>query len=813
MKKLFIAIMAVAAAVSCSQELTVDAPKGAAIAFDNAFVENATRAADIDAEGIKAVGFGVTGYIVNTAGDQGKIFNNQKVAWSGSAYTYSPAQYWTAGNTYTFAALVPYTGAQWTYAATDAFNGEISFNNALAAANQDLLYSYHSETMPESIVSTPAAVEFTFNHILSRVKFSFKNGFGEGENITLKVKDVVVTNVHSNGTVAVVDGAVQDWTVGESTFNRAFGNAGENILAVGAKGTTEHFYFIPAAATYNLTFVVELYQANVLADTYNRTANVTLSLEKGKSYELTATLNNLNTSDDGELYPIEFKVEDVNEWTEVVPVDEVVDTDEELLAALTTVNFPYEKIKVKLGADLSYSVGAHLVGAMGGVATEVIEIDLNGHTLTFNQTNSDWNNISTNGAKLVIKNGNITNANKNNGPWNRHDLNFACEVELVDVVADKAIALKSGATLKNVTINDANTSDTYAIWVQPKGQTVVLDGCVIDMLACSDGRGLKIDNQYLSATEEAKVTLNVSNTVFKTEEKSAILVKSTKGADITLNNVNIDEVAADNVCEVWVDEAVAAYADLVVVNGGNVVIEGQKLAIVASNDEFKSAVAAGFDVISLAEGTYSLPTSLTGMNLYINGASKENTIIDMSNGGNGSTPQYGAESVSFKNLTLKRAAKAYGGLSHSGAEYIDNCIIEGTLVTYAPVVVVKNSSFVPAATEYYNLHIYSAGTSTFENCTFRTTSCRSVYAHAESAIEMNISFKDCSFATDTQLDTTSSKYHQAIRLHTELGIYGTLSIENCSTDGKFNPAYNNGLWVEWNNNTKVLTDKFVKTIR
>ena len=810
MKKIFIAIMAVAAAVSCSQELTVDAPKGAAIAFDNLFVENSTRANDLNAEGIKNVGFGVTGYIVNAAGQQGKIFDNKEIAWNGSAYTYSPAQYWTAANTYTFAALVPYVDAQWEYNPTNATDGQITFNNEAAAANQDLLYSYKSETMPESIVSTPAAVEFTFNHILSRVKFSFKNGFGEGENITLKVKDVVVTNVHSNGTVAVENGAVQDWTVGTETFNRAFGNAGDGILAVGAKGTTEHFYFIPAAATYNLTFVVELYQANVLADTYNRTANVTLSLEKGKSYELTATLNHLNTSDDGELYPIEFNVEDVNEWTEVVPVDEVVDTDEELLAALTTVNFPYEKIKVKLGADLSYSVGAHLVGAMGGVATEVIEIDLNGHTLTFNQTNSDWNNISTNGAKLVIKNGNITNANKNNGPWNRHDLNFACEVELVDVVADKAIALKSGATLKNVTINDANTSDTYAIWVQPKGQTVVLDGCVIDMLDCSDGRGLKIDNQYLSATEEAKVTLNVSNTVFKTEEKSAILVKSTKGADITLNNVNIDEVAADNVCEVWVDEAVAAYADLVVVNGGNVVIEGQKLAIVTSNDEFKSAVAAGFDVISLAEGTYSLPTSLTGMNLYINGANKENTIIDMSNG---ATPQYGAASVSFKNLTLKRKANAYGGLSHAGAEYIDNCIIEGTLVTYAPVVVVKNSSFVPAATEYYNLHIYSAGTSTFENCTFRTTSCRSVYAHAESAVEMNISFKDCSFATDTQLDTTNSMYHQAIRLHTELGIYGTLYIENCTTDGKFNPAYNNGLWVEWNNNTKVLTDKFVKTIR
>ena len=50
-------------------------------------------------------------------------------------------------------------------------------------------------------------------------------------------------------------------------------------------------------------------------------------------------------------------------------------------------------------------------------------------TLTFNQTNSDWNNIATkNGAKLILKNLNVTNSGRNDGPWNRHDLNFACEV-------------------------------------------------------------------------------------------------------------------------------------------------------------------------------------------------------------------------------------------------------------------------------------------------------------------------------------------------------------------------------------------------
>ena len=35
------------------------------------------------------------------------------------------------------------------------------------------------------------------------------------------------------------------------------------------------------------------------------------------------------------------------------------------------------------------------------------------------------------------------------------------------------------------------------------------------MLDCIDGRGIKIDNQYLKEEEEKLVTLNVSNTTFK----------------------------------------------------------------------------------------------------------------------------------------------------------------------------------------------------------------------------------------------------------------------------------------------------------
>ena len=541
MKKLFIAIMAVAAAaVSCSTELTVDAPKGAAIAFDNAFVENATRAADIDAEGIKAVGFGVTGYIVNTAGDQGKIFNNQQVAWNGSAYAYSPAQYWTAGNTYTFAALVPYTGAQWTYAATDARNGEISFNNAAAAANQDLLYSYHSETMPESIVSTPAAVEFTFNHILSRVKFSFKNGFGEGENITLKVKDVVVTNVHSNGTVAVENGAVQDWTVGTETFNRAFGNAGENILAVGAKGTTEHFYFIPADATYNLTFVVELYQANVLADTYNRTANVTLSLEKGKSYELTATLNNLNTSDDGELYPIEFNVDEVDEWgafgegvatpTEVAKVASVAD----LQAALNAGQNVVLTADINLDEDPAVRAAAHT----GMLINKDVVIDGAGKTISTTAVRA----IVIDGAKnVVLKNFNLVAGGERGIQLQNNAQNVTIE-NVTAVSANYTVNLTTSTGAANVTINNCDLKGLNTVNVWGEGANVVINNTTLRTEDNADEAYATIYN----AGKNAIVTVNGGAVVItgsKNDSYAGILLA--EGAEVTYNGTEGDNLVVN----------------------------------------------------------------------------------------------------------------------------------------------------------------------------------------------------------------------------------------------------------------------------
>ena len=316
MRKFLIALAAVAVA-SCSTELTIDAPKGAVIEFGNHFVNNSTRAAvDITKDTIDD--FGVFGW-VEADEKQGLIFNNTLVYKQDGKFIYQTPQYWIGGAQYYFAALAPKEAA-WKYSPLNAQNGTISFNNAVAGAEQDLLFDFVApERTPESITSKPGEVSFNFHHILSRVKFSFKNGFASTSNITLKVTDVVITNAHARGTLDLNNGQLAAAWNAVDTMEADFGdttveNNAENIMDSGATAVSPHLYLIPAKATYNVRFNVTLYQAGVELAHYNRLATITLDMERGKSYEFKATLDQNNTADHGALNPIEFIVGNVGSW-------------------------------------------------------------------------------------------------------------------------------------------------------------------------------------------------------------------------------------------------------------------------------------------------------------------------------------------------------------------------------------------------------------------------------------------------------------------------------------------------------------------
>jgi hypothetical protein len=324
MKKIIITAFIVTFLAGCSKERTLSAPETLAIGFDRVFVENATKSAtDLIKDNLND--FGVYGSIENTSG-LGMLFNNVKVSKTlTGTYTYSPAQYWVGGATYNFTAFAPYDNQHWSFATTDAKNGTITFDNEAAAGEQDFLFAAASRTTVENLNSKPDDVSFSFGHMLSRVKFTFTNGFATGSNIALKVTDVKITNAHKSGTLAVSNGVEADtWTVQDNKtsgngFTRAFGNAGNEKLMENASGTTEHYYLIPATANYNIEFKVEIFQAGISVDNYFHSINVDLDLEKGCSYNVKGTLNQDNTSDDGALHPIEFTVSAVNGWADWTP--------------------------------------------------------------------------------------------------------------------------------------------------------------------------------------------------------------------------------------------------------------------------------------------------------------------------------------------------------------------------------------------------------------------------------------------------------------------------------------------------------------
>ncbi len=228
-------------------------------------------------------------------------------------------------------------------------------------------------------------------------------------------------------------------------------------------------------------------------------------------------------------------------------------------------------VVIELIADATLNYGAR--EAYGTDATTSITINGNDHTLTLNQTNSDWSSVGlkNTAAKLILNNMTIekTGHGDTSGAWNKHTINFHCTVEMNTVTVNNSMAVSDGATLTNVIINEAN--GYYGLWISAYDQVVTVSGCEIN--ATNGGRGIKIADEYIGAP--AKVKLNVSGTAFNTAKKAAVLVSSSAGAEITASDVDISNVIEDTINFVWVDEDWSQYESEVTVSGASKIVEGE----------------------------------------------------------------------------------------------------------------------------------------------------------------------------------------------------------------------------------------------
>lgn len=380
MKKTLLLIAAAVAFVACSTEETVRVQDPAQISFEASWVEKATRAdvaADPSTTTESLTAFDVWGFMDTP---EAKVFEGEDVTGSKGNFTYLNTQYWIPGHTYYFAAMAPMNSANWTVDTTNASTdglGVVSFTNV--DGSEDLLYSAVSEIAPA--YGESKTVMLTFSHLLSKVKFTFTNGF-DNDFMTFDVKNIRIVDAPATGTI---DLAVtnwwdnDDWKLGTESVELKFGDACTMLERGATQQSADERLTIPAGSdrTYTVQFDLTLYANGVQAyplateGTYvtKEVKIENVAFEMGKAYNFKAELNAKNFNEDGkEFAPIVFDVEEVKDWVYVDEPDAQIE-EAELRAALL------------LGGEVTLTKNVELTQPLVVAAGTSSTINLNGFNI------------------------------------------------------------------------------------------------------------------------------------------------------------------------------------------------------------------------------------------------------------------------------------------------------------------------------------------------------------------------------------------------------------------------------------------------
>ena len=293
MKKIFIALAALATIAACNKAEVVEAPQGDAIAFGDAFVDNATKAIYEDADDID--GFTVWGNVNDVAlyGETGANVTRGGKGL-GQAWSCDVTRYWTPSSTFNFMAIANGTGTD----VVDGIPTTISYtlNGEYPA---DLIYGTATVETDEACVPSVdrgdkkdpiEIVSFTMQHLLSRVKVSFENQIEEDDytyaisNVTLSTWDKGVYNI----------GEATPWErEGEGTA--ALPYTGLDALASGATHDAGAQLVIPGPdATLAFTYKLQLNGTTIYTKDVTHTVSDPV---QGHSYSLNVKLSAGNKID------------------------------------------------------------------------------------------------------------------------------------------------------------------------------------------------------------------------------------------------------------------------------------------------------------------------------------------------------------------------------------------------------------------------------------------------------------------------------------------------------------------------------------
>ena len=302
MKRIFVAIMALGALVSCSKDELVSVNRQA-IQFGNAFVENSTRATDPSYGGTTAslTSFNVWGAIKNTSNNVTSylpVFAGETVSGTvgtGSVWTPSTTQYWVEDALYNFAGLVN-AGDEDVELGADQLPATVDFT--LTTGKVDLLYA-RSATDIVGKASSNGLVAMNFNHLLSKVKFTVNNNSTAASAYSFLVKDIVV-NGPKTETYTV---STKEWTSATTDDFTEF----STISVTGGTASAEcasELLLIPGDVS--VTFTVDIIYSGKTIATHTYTTTTAQAIKVGHAYNFVI---NVSVGD-----PIQFSVTSAPTW-------------------------------------------------------------------------------------------------------------------------------------------------------------------------------------------------------------------------------------------------------------------------------------------------------------------------------------------------------------------------------------------------------------------------------------------------------------------------------------------------------------------
>lgn len=329
MKKLFIAIAALAAMTSCSQDEVMEVAEKQAISFGNAFIENATRAIDPSLTDETLKDFQVWGTVTgnnNGTATLTSIFNDTKVEGTvgqGNVWNTAVTQYWIPGAVYNFAALKNATVTA-NDLGTDLLPETVTFTND---GNTDLLYAKIAQ--PYTAQATNGPVNMEFKHMLAKAVVTVSNttnpGEGKSTGYYYKVSNVFITTAHTTGT-CTLSTTNPVWSNHSGTTSLSFGNItgttnGTDAIELGDNTVKAASYkevlLIPTAETVTkesvtIQFDLDLYKDNgnatdeLINHTVGKTVGGEVKFVAGYAYSFNISLSV------GE--PIQFSVTSAPAW-------------------------------------------------------------------------------------------------------------------------------------------------------------------------------------------------------------------------------------------------------------------------------------------------------------------------------------------------------------------------------------------------------------------------------------------------------------------------------------------------------------------